>query len=232
MVDDIRKILESFNLKPQNLSFYQTAFTHRSFLNESKERVESNERMEFLGDAVLSLMISSYLFQARPHDPEGDLTNLRSFIVKTPSLAKVARKLGLGFFLRLSKGEEISGGRKNPQILANTYEALLGAIYLDLGVGAAFSFVQKTLLPLFESEIRSGAPRDPKSKLQELAQSLLQSSPKYKILETSGPDHAKKFVVGVFLGSEQIGRGEGSSKQQAEAEAAKQALNKKFHILY
>lgn len=230
MVDEIRKILEGFGLKPQNTSLYLTAFTHRSFLNESKEKTESNERMEFLGDAVLSLIISSLLFQLRPSDPEGELTNLRAYIVKTQSLASVAKKLGLGLFLRLSKGEELSGGRKNRQILANTYEALLGAIYLDLGIEATRSFIKQTLLPLFESEIKFGAPRDPKSRLQELAQSQTQSSPKYKILSTTGPDHAKIFTVGVFLGNELVGQGNGSSKQQAEEKAAQEALVKKFHI--
>jgi ribonuclease-3 len=208
------------------LSIYKKAFTHRSFLNESKEAKESNERLEFLGDSILSFAISSYLFTKRPGDAEGDLTNLRAYIVKTESLAKASKKLNLGEYLLLSKGEELSGGRQNQQLLANTYEAVLGAVYLDLGVEAALEFVIKTLLPLFNEEIEKGAPKDAKSKLQEIVQSKMQVSPKYKILTTSGPDHAKNFKVGVFLKNEKMGEGLGSSKQQAEEIAAKEALSK------
>lgn len=226
MDEEFKKILQGYGLNPKTEVFYQTAFTHRSFLNEAKAEIESNERMEFLGDVVLSFIISSYLFKLRPQDEEGDLTNLRAYIVKTDSLAKVAKKLNLGKFLRLSRGEELSGGRENSQIMANTYEATLGAIFLDLGIEASTKFVHKTLLPLFSQEISQGAPRDPKSQLQEVVQNKLQTSPKYKILQTSGPDHAKQFTVGVFIKGEQIGAGTGSSKQQAEEESAKEALIK------
>lgn len=221
---DFQKILSSYNIYPKNLRLYQLAFTHRSFLNESKEKIESNERLEFLGDAVLSFITSSYLYQKRLKDSEGDLTNLRAYIVKTESLAKVSEKLGLGQFLRLSKGEELSGGRTNPQLLANTYEAFLGAIFLDLGIEDGTQFVHKTLLLLFAETIEKGAPRDPKSTLQEVVQSRYQTSPKYKILATHGPDHAKKFTVGVFVDGKQLGEGQGSSKQMAEEEAADLAL--------
>lgn len=204
--------------------FFKTAFTHRSFLNESSEAVESNERMEFLGDSVLSLIISAHLFSIRPQDTEGDLTNLRSYIVKTTSLAKAAQALKLGDYLRLSKGEEMGGGRENPQLLANTYESLLGAIFLTDGIEAARQFVFASLLPLFEEELKSGPPKDAKSSLQELAQTKTKQSPKYKILFTSGPDHAKEFQVGVFLQGVQIGQGKGLSKQIAEENAAAQGL--------
>lgn len=223
-MDEFSKILKKFGLSPVSSNLYQKAFTHRSFLNESREVKESNERMEFLGDSVLSFIISSFLFKARPQDKEGDLTNLRAYIVKTDSLAKVARQLSLGKFLKLSKGEEVSGGRENTQILANTFEAVLGAVFLDLGIDQAAQFVHKTLLPIFEAEIKKGAPRDPKSELQEVVQSKFQVSPKYKILSTSGPDHAKEFTVGAFVDGKQIGQGRGTNKQQAEEEAAKQAL--------
>lgn len=223
---DFRKHLEEFGLKPQDDSYYQTAFTHRSYLNESKVDIESNERLEFLGDVVLSFVISSHLFKIRPQDKEGDLTNLRAYIVKTDSLAKIAKQLNLGTYLKLSKGEELSGGRVNTQLLANTYEALLGAIFLDLGVEEVSKFIHTTLIPLFTPEIEKGAPRDPKSQLQEIVQSKLQTSPKYRILGTSGPDHAKQFTVGVFIKGEQIGQGIGSSKQQAEEESAKEGLIK------
>jgi len=203
---------------------FQRAFIHRSFLNEAGLNMESNERLEFLGDSVLSFIVSSYLFKERLSDAEGDLTNLRSFIVKTKSLAKAASDLNLGSYLKLSKGEEISGGRENTQILANTFEALLGAIYLELGLDMATEFIYKYLLPLFAEELKSGPPKDSKSYLQELAQTKTKQSPKYKILGTTGPDHAKQFSVGVFLEGKMIGEGRGSSKQVAEEEAAAKAL--------
>ncbi|MBI2011541.1 ribonuclease III [Candidatus Daviesbacteria bacterium] len=205
---------------------FQTAFTHRSFLNEASGNIESNERLEFLGDAILSFIISSYLFDSRLSDTEGELTNLRSFIVKTASLAKAAENLNLGKYLRMSKGEEMTGGRENTQLLANTYEALLGAVYVDQGLEEAKKFVKKTLIPLFESELRSGPPKDAKSRLQELSQTLTKQSPKYKIIKTTGPDHAKTFSVGVYLQGKQLGEGSGASKQEAEGEAAKIALKK------
>lgn len=204
---------------------YQTAFTHRSFLNEAGEKVSSNERLEFLGDSVLSFIISSKLYELRPQDTEGDLTNLRSYIVKTTSLAQASKALNLGKYLRMSKGEELSGGRKNPQILANTYEAVLGAIFLDQGLEKAKGFIDETLLPLFEQELRIGPPKDAKSLLQEISQNRFKQSPRYKVLETFGPDHAKKFRVGVSIQSNQIGEGEGFSKQVAEENAATEALN-------
>lgn len=226
MNDSFDSILEQIGITPKDQTLYKTAFTHRSFLNEAKEVIQSNERLEFLGDSVLSFIVSTTLYKTRTDDAEGDLTNLRAYIVKTDSLAKAAEMLNLGKFLRLSKGEEVSGGRVNTQIMANTFEAVLGAIFLDLGIETAQQFVQASLLPLFAAEIEKGAPRDPKSQLQELVQSKLQTSPKYKILATTGPDHAKVFTVGVFLKGEQFGQGIGSNKQQAEEEAAKQALSR------
>ena len=208
----------------RNNPVFQKAFIHRSFLNEAGPNLESNERLEFLGDSVLSFIISSYLFKQRLSDAEGDLTNLRSYIVKTKSLATAASALELGSYLKLSKGEELSGGRENTQILANTFEALLGAIYLEHGLEEATRFINSHLLPLFEEELKSGPPKDAKSHLQELAQTKTKQSPKYKILGTTGPDHAKQFRVGVFLENKLIGEGEGSSKQVAEEAAAAKAL--------
>lgn len=226
MSEEFKKTLTELGLHPQTTSLYQQAFIHRSYLNEVKWIKQSNERLEFLGDAVLSFIISSFLFKARPQDTEGDLTNLRAYIVKTESLARVSRQLNLGKFLKLSRGEELSGGRENPQLLANTYEAVIGVIFLDLGTVAATNFVHKTLLSLFKKEIEEGAPRDAKSQLQETIQSRFQVSPKYKILATFGPDHAKEFTVGVFLKDQLIGEGKGSSKQTAEEMAARKALEK------
>jgi ribonuclease III len=207
-----------------NKDIFQTAFTHRSYLNESPEAKESNERLEFLGDSVLSFIVSTYLYELRKNDTEGELTNLRSYIVKTPSLAKAAKNLDLGQILKLSKGEELSGGRENQQLLANTYEALIGALFIDQGVEKVKEFVFETLVPLFKDEIEKGPPKDAKSQLQEILQTRTKQSPQYKILSTSGPDHAKEFVVGVFSQGKLWGKGKGLSKQVAEEEAAEEAL--------
>lgn len=219
----------TLKITPKNLRLFEQAFVHRSCLNESKRFTQSNERLEFLGDAILSLIVSQFLYLKRPQDDEGALTNLRSFIVKTPSLAKVSQKLSLGKLLKLSKGEESSGGRNNLQILANTYEALLGAIFLDQGISVATSFVQTTLLNILISYVRQGAPKDFKSQLQEIVQDKAKTSPRYKILQSLGPDHARKFIVGVFMRGKKWGEGTGSSKQAAEEEAAKEALAKFQH---
>lgn len=219
----LQKILKISFKDPQLL---QQAFNHRSYLNEVKQTIQSNERLEFLGDSVLSLIISNYLFSTRLIDAEGELTNLRAYIVKTKSLAQAAKNLNLGSYLHLSKGEEMGGGRENPQLLANTYEALLGAIYLDLGLETAQKVVTQTLLTLFAEEIKSGPPKDAKSSLQELVQEKFKESPNYKILETKGPDHAKKFLVAVYIKGKKCGQGIGHSKQIAEEQAAIQALQR------
>lgn len=223
--NDFSKLLTVLDLKFLNPALLNQAFIHRSYLNEVKTTLVSNERLEFLGDAVLSLAVSNYLYNLREQDSEGELTNLRAHIVQTKSLAQAAKNLNLGQYLKLSKGEQASGGRQNPQLLANTYEALLGAIYLDQGLKATHKVIDKTLLPLFETELKAGPPRDAKSKLQELVQEKLKESPHYKTLQTRGPDHAKKFLVAVFVGGKEMGRGAGSSKQEAEEKSAKEALN-------
>lgn len=225
-MENVSAALRKIGISFKNLALYETAFTHRSRLNESKNVKESNERLEFLGDSILSYIVSSYLYKKRPSDAEGDLTNLRAYMVKTDSLAKASENLRLGELLLLSKGEELSGGRKNHQLLANTYESLLGAIYLDLGIDEAAEFVKNSLFPQFIEEIEKGAPKDSKSLLQEIVQSGKQVSPKYKILGTMGPDHAKQFRVGVFVQGKLAGEGTGFSKQQAEEEAAQIALLK------
>lgn len=222
--NDLTKLLKLLNLKFKDPKILEQAFIHRSYLNEIKLDSPSNERLEFLGDSVLSLVTSNYLFKLRPKDSEGELTNLRAHLVKTVSLSEAAKKLELGRYLRLSKGEEISGGRNNPQILANTYEALLGAIFLDQGLQITEEIISKTLLPLFEKELRLGPPKDAKSSLQEIVQQKFKQSPHYKILQTQGPDHAKRFTVAVYIGGKETGQGWGPSKQIAEEQAAKQAL--------
>lgn len=220
------KLLSLLGLVFSDPELLETAFTHRSYLNEVKGVKESNERLEFLGDAILQLITSAYLYKIRPDDAEGDLTNLRSYIVKTKSLAEASEKLELGSYLRLSNGEEVSGGRSNTQLLANTFEALLGAVYLDQGILAAEKLVYENLLPLFAAELKSGPPKDSKSELQEVVQTREKESPHYRILKTSGPDHAKEFTVGVFIKGREVGVGKGLSKQAAEESAAAEALIK------
>lgn len=222
--DEFIKLQKTLEIRFNNPEILKKAFFHRSFLNEVKLHIESNERLEFLGDSILSLIISKHLYALRKNDAEGELTNLRAYIVKTNSLAQAARKLELGKYLRLSKGEELSGGRANPQLLANTFEALLGAIFLDQGLETAGKFIDKTLLSFFEKELKSGPPKDAKSNLQEIVQEKFKESPHYKILQTFGPDHAKRFAVAVYIRSREYGKGEGGSKQIAEEQAATQAL--------
>lgn len=224
--DDFSALVSKLNLRFENPNLLRQAFIHRSYLNEIKSDLPSNERLEFLGDSVLSLVVSNYLFSSRKSDTEGDLTNTRAYIVKTKSLAKAARNLNLGNYLKLSKGEEVSGGRTNPSLLANCYEALLGAIFLDQGLETVKKFIKSTLFDIFEKEIKSGPPKDAKSSLQEFVQEEFKNSPIYKILKTEGPDHAKEFTVAIYIGNKEFGRGMGSSKQDAEEMAAKEALRK------
>lgn len=224
MRSDNADLLNELHLNFKNTKLLEQAFLHRSYLNEVKIDMQSNERLEFLGDSVLSLIISNYLFDLRPADAEGELTNLRAHIVKTNSLAEAAKKLNLGSYLKLSKGEEISGGRSNPQLLANTYEAFIGSIFLDQGLEKAKEIIYQTLLPFFEKELKMGPPKDAKSSLQEVVQQKLKTSPNYKIIETHGPDHAKQFTVAVYVNGKEEGQGKGLSKQVAEEQAAKNAL--------
>lgn len=225
-MNDLSKLTSKLNLKFKNPRLLKQIFIHRSYLNEVKLDTPSNERLEFLGDSILSLVISLEVFQKRIKDTEGDLTNLRAYIVKTKSLAQAAKKLNLGDYLFLSKGEELGGGRTNPQILANTYEALLGAIFLDQGLEIVKKIIEQTLLSLFEKQLKEGPPKDSKSTLQEIVQERFRSSPHYETLETIGPDHAKQFVVAVSFEGKEFGRGKGSSKQAAEEVAAKMALER------
>lgn len=201
-------------------------FTHRSSLNEYSDRLVSNERLEFLGDAVLELVVSRYLYDQFPNEPEGVLTSYRSSLVKTPTLAKVAREYQLGQRLVMSKGEELSRGHENAALLANTLEAYIGALYLDQGYDKAAEFIQAALLPKLEEIRQKKQFKDPKSTLQEHAQSLHQRPPAYKVLEEIGPDHHKKFRVSVSIGGDELGEATGKSKQEAQQLAAEKALEK------
>lgn len=203
------------------------AFVHRSYLNESKEFPQSNERLEFLGDAVLSFVTSQYLFRTYPQYPEGTLTNVRSTLVKTTSLAITGVELHLGQLLLLSRGEESSGGRTNQSLLADSFEALLGAIFLDQGIEIAKQFVEKVLLFKTEDIIKNKSYVDYKSLLQELVQEETKISPTYTVIKSEGPDHNKVFYVEVMMGETPLAQGKGKSKQEAEQDAATKALEKR-----
>lgn len=215
---------ETIGVKFNNLGFLQTAFTHRSYLNESRQGdLEQNERLEFLGDAVLELIVTQYLYQNFPN-PEGELTNWRSAIVRGEVLSQVASDLKIGDQLYLSRGEERSGGRTRGLILANAFEALIGAIYLDRGYEEAARFIDRFLLSRLDEIIEKKLYVDSKSHLQELAQEKLNRTPSYAVLSEEGPDHFKQFTVGVYVGEKLAAQGVGSSKQRAETAAATEAL--------
>lgn len=210
--------------KFKNLKLYQQVFIHRSYLNETAEQLESNERLEFLGDSILSFVVSSYIFEKYKDLPEGELTNLRSVLTNTLTLAVVSKKLDLGSRLKLSKGEEGSGGRDNKTLLANTLEALIGGIYIDQGLPSVKEFIEKAIIAEIDEIIQTQGLKDPKSKLQEKTQEIHKVSPVYKIISEEGPDHSKIYTVGVFLRTRLLAEGVGKSKQEAEKEAAKNAL--------
>lgn len=204
-----------------------TAFTHRSYLNEHHaSALVSNERLEFLGDAVLQLVSSEFLYKKFPHLPEGDLTNYRSAMVCTPSLAFESKRLGYGAFLLLSKGEEATGGRNREYILANTFEAVLGALYTQNGLDFCRQFLERELLYKIDDIVRDEKYKDAKSKFQELAQEKLGFTPEYYLVDSWGLDHDKTFKIEVKVGDRVFGEGEGKSKQRAEMEAANAGLLK------
>lgn len=210
----------------KDISHLELAFTHRSYLNEHRKSVnEHNERLEFLGDAVLELVVTEYLYH-NYDEPEGVLTNWRSALVRTESLSAAAHKLGFEPLLRLSRGERNGSERARHQILANTFEAVIGAIYLDRGYDAAKDFVQEHIISTLEKILYHNLWRDPKSRLQELAQSEEGLTPNYKVMDEEGPDHDKMFTIGVYIGDDLRGKGNGPSKQAAQQAAAEQALEK------
>ena len=208
-----------------NLDLLAEALTHRSYLNEHKTARAHNERLEFLGDAVLELVVTHFLFEKFPTKPEGELTAYRAALVNTYSLAEVAEEIGLNDMLLLSKGEARDTGRARQIILANAFEAVLGAIYLDQGYEAAESFVATHLTPKIDDVIQKRAWQDAKSRFQELAQEKKGHTPTYRVLREEGPDHDKNFTVGVYVGNEKAAEGEGKSKQEAEQAAAQAAID-------
>lgn len=202
-----------------------TAFTHRSYLNEHKKTVRAhNERLEFLGDAVLELVVTEHLY-SNYDEPEGILTNWRSSLVRTESIGAAATRFGFEPLLRLSRGEKRGTERARAQILANSFEAVIGALYLDQGYDAAKRFITDSILSTFEDILANGSWMDPKSHLQELAQSQETATPAYKVMSEVGPDHDKVFTVGVYVAGKLRGQGTGPSKQTAQQQAAAAALD-------
>jgi ribonuclease III len=215
-----------FSFNDKNL--LKQAFTHRSYINEHpKDGLEHNERLEFLGDAVLELATTEFLYAKYPENPEGELTAFRAALVNTQSIAATATELGMNDFLLLSKGEAKDEGRARLYILANTFEAFIGSLYLDQGFEAAKKFIDNSLFHKADEIVEKGLWQDAKSRFQELAQEKTSITPTYELLNETGPDHDKQFVVGVFLGEEKVAKGTGRSKQEAEQDAAENALEEK-----
>jgi ribonuclease-3 len=211
--------------KPKNLDLYISSFTHRSYLNENRGfHLPHNERLEFLGDAVLELISTEFLYQNYDH-PEGELTNFRSALVNYKMLSEIASKLKFEQYLLMSRGEAKDTGRARQVILANAIEAFIGALYLDLGYDATKDFITKAILVELPNIITGGTYMDPKSKLQELIQEKHGVTPTYGVVSESGPDHDKVFVVAAYMRDKEIGRGEGPSKQEGEISAAEHALS-------
>ena len=224
--ENLTKLEAKLKIKFREIKLLKTAFIHRSYLNEHKEfKSTSNERLEFLGDSVLSLIVANHLYEHLPKSSEGELTQLRAALVRTETLSKIAIKLELGKYLYLSRGEEDSAGRANKTILADTFEALVGAIFLDQDPETTRKFIEKTILGNWQ-ELAKSAVVDNKSKLQEKLQRKFHQSPTYRMISSWGPDHARNFEVGVFLENEELGRGTGPNKQNAAQNAAADALSR------
>jgi ribonuclease-3 len=224
---DLSQLLLQLKVEKPDLELFETAFTHRSFLNEDRKQQVSNERLEFLGDAILSFIVSEHLYRNFPTESEGKLTNMRASLVKTQTLGELAVELAFGDYLRLSKGEEEGGGRQNSSILADTFEAFLGAVFINGGLEAARAFLSLVLLPKTEEILRLKLHTDYKSKLQEIVQTFSKTAPTYIVVKTEGPDHAKQFWIRVVIDSVEGELGEGHSKQEAEQNAAMKELEKR-----
>lgn len=227
MTKTIEDFEKKININFSNRDLIEKAFIHRSYINESeKKNLEHNERIEFLGDAVLELSATEFLYKRFPKKKEGEMTSLRSALVNTDSLEKHAEKLSIGDYLLMSKGEKISTKGRG-HILANTFEAVVGAIYLDKGFFVADDFLKKNLFGYIDEIIEKNIYKDPKSFFQEQAQEFTGFTPEYRVKQEMGPDHDRVFVSGVFLGEEEVSEGRGTSKQKAEVDAAKNALEVK-----
>lgn len=227
-MNNFKDLEKKLSLNFRDKSILKSAFVHKSYINEHKDlNISHNERLEFLGDAVLELVSTRHLFEKYPDQDEGKMTAFRSALVQGKHLAEVARELRLGDYLLLSYGEEKSGGREKNYILANLLEALIGAIYLDLGYEKAEKFIKDYILAHLDQIISEGQHIDAKSKFQEMSQEKENTTPHYKLIEEIGPDHDKVFKMGVYLGEVFVADGTGSSKQKAELNAAENALKEK-----
>lgn len=226
MTKDFSKLEEKLEIKFKDKELLTTAFVHRSYLNENPSfHLPHNERLEFLGDAVMELVVTEYLYNNFPN-PEGELTSWRSSLVNGAMLSKLASKLDFNDYLYLSRGEKKDIGKARELILANCFEAILGALYLDQGYRAVKDFLEKNLIVELSSIIKLGKYVDAKSKFQEISQEKKGITPKYKVIKEKGPDHNRFFTVAAYLDDKKIGTGEGSSKQEAETRAAQDALGK------
>ncbi|MDE1924583.1 MAG: ribonuclease III [Patescibacteria group bacterium] len=224
---DFQSFEETLGVSFNDLSLLRQAFTHRSYLNEHRgEKGGHNERLEFLGDAVLELISTHFLYEKFPDKPEGDLTAYRAALVNAVTLSEVAQKLGMNDYLLLSRGEAKDTGRARGVLLANAFEAVVGAIYLDQGYDAARAFISEHLFPKIDEIIKKKLWQDSKSALQEKVQEVEGVTPYYSVLKEAGPDHDKRFVVGVYVKDKLIAEGSGKAKQEAEQAAAQAALEK------
>lgn len=225
---DFEKLEKQLNITFKNKDLLMQAFLHRSYLNENASvKMPHNERVEFLGDAVLELIVTDYLYREFSDKPEGELTAYRAALVNTNTICDMAKKLNFDDYLLLSKGEAKDTGKARSYILANTFEAFTGALYLDQGYDAAKLFIHNHLLPELKNIIKQNLFRDAKSFVQEKSQDIEGVTPSYKVLDQKGPDHDKVFTVGIFFGAKKIAEGKGSSKQEAETSAARNALEAK-----
>jgi ribonuclease-3 len=226
MEKDFESLQKRIKVKFKNIDLLRQALVHRSYLNENPSfPLWHNERLEFLGDAVLELVVTDYLYRTFPDATEGAMTNWRASLVNSKMLSKIGSSIELDPFLYLSRGEGKDAGSKARQfILTNAFEALIGAIYLDHGYKTAEKFIHRFVLPELSTILEKRLDVDPKSRFQELAQERMKITPRYDVLAEAGPDHAKHFTVGVFLEKELVAKGEGSSKQEAQLEAAKNGL--------
>jgi ribonuclease-3 len=225
---DFAKLENDLGIYFDNKNLLIQAFVHRSYINESvKSKMSHNERLEFLGDAVLELATTNFLYNKFQDLAEGELTTYRAALVNTKSIGAVAKDLGFNDYLFLSRGESKDFGKARVSILADTYEAFIGALFLDRGYEFAKDFIEKTLLIHTDEIIEAGKYKDAKSAVQEKAQDVVGVTPNYKVVSESGPDHDKKFVIAIYFGTEKIAEGEGKSKQEAETDAAKNALTEK-----
>ncbi len=224
---DRKEVARVLGVDIRQAEFFQTAFTHRSYLNEHRNYpLDHNERLEFLGDAVLELVVTEYLFHHYPN-PEGELTSWRAALVNGEMLARVGAEIGIEPFLMMSRGESKDTGRSRQYLVANAMEAIIGALYLDQGYDAARDFILRVIVSHLPEVFEQKLYADPKSEFQEQAQTRLGMTPSYRVLSESGPDHDKCFTAGAYVGDDLVAEGTGNSKQEAQRDAAKNALKKK-----